>query len=127
MRLFLSTSYIALMVSLTSIVYGNTTQNQDILDCIYELAETSIENVEQDKIFLRLSNLGLDNDQFYLVGDSGNTIFLSGLFSNEDGIYLKNEKQTILYICRTCTKTYRNYKPDRCERCLQDNFDVRFQ
>lgn len=94
---------------------------------MHEYAETSIESVVQDKIILKSENLGLCNEQFYIIGDTGNTIFLSDLFSNENGIYLKNQKQTILYICRTCTKTYRNYKPDRCERCLQDNFDVRFQ
>lgn len=119
--------YIALLMGSCSMIYGNERKDQDTLEYIYEYAQDSIERIEDEKVFLRPEHLWVHQGQLYLALAYGDVMSLPPLFSEGDGLYLVSKKQTTLYICRACTKTYYNYKPDQCERCLCRDFLVRFQ
>jgi hypothetical protein len=127
MRLSLRFSYVALLIGICSLVYGNEIQNQDVLDHICEYAQSSIEKVEDQKVFFKSENLWLHKGQFYVAGDYGDSIRIPHLLSDGNGLYVLQSKKTTIYICRDCTKAYYNYKPDSCERCLCKHFLVRFQ
>ena len=124
----LKCTLVALLISLSSLVYATDHQNQDILNAICDHAQAAIEGVEGDKVFLRPENVCLYNGKIYVAGDrSGEAVRIPHLFSDENGLYLAKDKKTTIYICRSCTKAYYNYKPDRCEQCLGTDFLVRFQ
>lgn len=108
-------------------VYGNNTQNQDILDNLCINAQSSIEKVERGKVYLKPENLWLKQEQIYVLGEYGDVIRLPHLLSDADGFYLAKDNRTVIYICADCTRAYRNYKPDKCEVCWGTNFIVRFQ
>ena len=124
MRLFL----MALVISISSLVYGNENQNQDILDHIREHAQASIERIDDEKVFLKPEHLWLHEGQFFVVGEDGNAIRLPHLFSDENGFYLARARDT-LYFCasRNCGWVYRNHRPASCTNCRGTDFIVRYQ
>lgn len=110
-----------------SLVYGNESQNQEILDKICERAQASIERIEREKVFLRSDSLWLYHDQMFVIGEYGDLICLPILSYEDKGFYLIKDHRNTIYICSSCTKAYYNYKPDKCEVCWGTNFIVRFQ
>jgi hypothetical protein len=117
------------MCIVSTIYADDSFKTQDTLDYIFQHAQTSVEKIEEGKIFLKPERVSLYRGRIYVEGEYGEAIALSSIHSDESGIFIlageKRPRTTPVWTCRKCTKTH-YYEPRTCERCDNTTFIVRF-
>lgn len=120
--------FIAVLIGLASTVSADDTKAQDILDYIFQHAQSSIERIEEGKVFLKSDKVCLYRGAIYIEGEQGEAIAVPAIHSNESGLFMQageKRRPTPIWICKKCTKVH-YYEPRTCEQCDNTTFIVRF-
>jgi len=109
-------------------VHSNTNQFQDTLDDIFHHAQTSIDRIEEGKVFFHPEKIHICDGKLYIEAKTGKLIAIPGIFSSDSGLFLQldNQKTSQIWICKKCTWRH-YYEPQECERCDGRVFIIRYQ